>query len=54
MGLSGISTAWPTWCIAKDGVAVVHIFRFEGERIAELWDVGPPVPAENPNTVGMF
>src|SRR5438552_7615486 len=21
-------------------IAVVHIFRFEGDRIAELWDVG--------------
>jgi predicted SnoaL-like aldol condensation-catalyzing enzyme len=36
------------------GVAVVHIFRFEGDRIAELWDVGQPVPAENPNSDGMF
>jgi predicted SnoaL-like aldol condensation-catalyzing enzyme len=36
------------------GVAVVHIFRFEGDRIAELWDVGQPVPADNPNSDGMF
>src|SRR3954471_14093544 len=36
------------------GVAVVHIFRFEDNRIAELWDVGQPVPAENPNSDGMF
>ena len=36
------------------GVAVVHIFRFEGDRIAELWDVGQPVTAENPNRDGMF
>jgi predicted SnoaL-like aldol condensation-catalyzing enzyme/heme-degrading monooxygenase HmoA len=36
------------------GVAVVHIFRFEGERIAELWDVGEPIPADNPNSDGMF
>ena len=36
------------------GVAVVHIFRFEGDRIAELWDVGQKVPAENPNDHGMF
>jgi predicted SnoaL-like aldol condensation-catalyzing enzyme len=32
----------------------VHLFRFEGDRIAELWDVGQPVPAENPNRLGMF
>ena len=36
------------------GAAVVHIFRFEGDRIAELWDIGQEVPAESPNTDGMF
>ena len=36
------------------GFAVVHIFRFEGDRIAEFWDVIQPVPAENPNADGMF
>lgn len=36
------------------GAAVVHIFRFDGDRIAELWDVGQPIPADNPNTDGMF
>jgi predicted SnoaL-like aldol condensation-catalyzing enzyme len=36
------------------GAAVVHIFRFEGDRIAELWDVGQEVPAESVNTNGMF
>jgi predicted SnoaL-like aldol condensation-catalyzing enzyme len=36
------------------GFAVIHIFRFEGDRIAELWDVGQPVPEENPNSDGMF
>ena len=36
------------------GTAVVHILRFEGDRIAELWDVGQPVPAESPNADGMF
>ncbi len=30
-------------------VAVVHIFRFEGERIAELWDVGQVIPADAVN-----
>ena len=36
------------------GAALVHIFRFEGDRIAELWDVGQPVPAEMTNLNGMF
>jgi predicted SnoaL-like aldol condensation-catalyzing enzyme len=36
------------------GGAVVHIFRFEGERIAELWDVGQPVSADSINENGMF
>lgn len=35
-------------------VAVVHIFRFEGDRIAELWDIGQPVPVDSPNENGMF
>lgn len=36
------------------GAAMVHLFRFEGDRIAELWDIGQPVPAESPNPNGMF
>ena len=36
------------------GAAVVHIFRFENNRIVELWDLGQPVPAESPNQFGMF
>jgi len=36
------------------GAAVVHLFRFDGDRIAELWDVGQPVPAENVNADSMF
>lgn len=36
------------------GAALVHIFRFEGERIAELWDIGQPVPEQSPNENGMF
>ncbi len=34
--------------------AVVHIVRFEGDRIAELWDIAQQVPAESPNVNGMF
>jgi predicted SnoaL-like aldol condensation-catalyzing enzyme len=36
------------------GVAVVHIFRFSGDRIAELWDVAQEVPAAMANRSGMF
>ena len=36
------------------GAAVVHIFRFQGDRIAELWDLGQPVPEDSPNEHGMF
>ena len=36
------------------GGAVVHIFRFEGDRIAEFWDIGQSVPESNVNENGMF
>ena len=36
------------------GAAVVHIFRFEGNRIAEAWDVGQAVPEDSVNENGMF
>jgi predicted SnoaL-like aldol condensation-catalyzing enzyme len=35
-------------------VAVVHIFRFEERRIAEMWDIGQPEPGASPNQNGMF
>jgi predicted SnoaL-like aldol condensation-catalyzing enzyme len=35
-------------------ISVVHIFRFEGDLIAELWDVGQSAPADSPNKYGMF
>lgn len=40
----------------QDGsdIAVVHIFRFEDDRIVELWDVGQPAPKASPNENGMF
>src|SRR6266487_2197954 len=36
------------------GVALVHIFKFQGDRIVELWDLGQPVPENSPNENGMF
>ena len=35
-------------------IAVVHILRFEDERIAEMWDVGMEAPKDSPNENGMF
>lgn len=36
------------------GYALVHIFRFAGDRVVELWDMAEPVPANSPNENGMF
>lgn len=36
------------------GIAVVHIFRIENGKIAELWDVGQQVPTDGLNQDGMF
>ncbi len=40
--------------VANLDMSVVHIFRFEGDRIVELWDVAQPVPREVVNREGMF
>jgi len=32
----------------------VHIFRFKGGRIAELWDIGVQEPEDSPNQHGLF
>ena len=36
------------------GYAVMHIFRFDEGKIAELWDFGQEVPANMVNENGMF
>lgn len=36
------------------GAALVHIFRFKGDKVVELWDVAQPVPENSPNEHGMF
>nr|WP_314898107.1 nuclear transport factor 2 family protein [uncultured Flavobacterium sp.] len=36
------------------GAAVIHIFRFEADKIVELWDFGQGVPADTLNENGMF
>ena len=34
------------------GIAVVHLFRFDGDKIAELWDVAQVLPDDSPNENG--
>jgi predicted SnoaL-like aldol condensation-catalyzing enzyme len=43
-------------CLDPGGpqAAVVHIFRFENDRIAELRDVAAPVPDGSQNQNGAF
>ena len=36
------------------GGAVVHIFRFESGKIAELWDLGQEIAANSANENGVF
>lgn len=36
------------------GFAIVHFYRFAGEHIVEMWDLGQPVPEDSPNMNGMF
>lgn len=36
------------------GWAIVHIFRFEGNKIVELWDIAQQVPEDSPNEHGAF
>jgi predicted SnoaL-like aldol condensation-catalyzing enzyme len=38
----------------EPGYALVHIFRFEGDRIAELWDLAQAMPVDSVNDNGMF
>ncbi len=40
--------------VGDRGFGLVHIFRFEGDKVAELWDLAQEVPAESPNASGMF
>lgn len=35
-------------------IAVVHLFRFDGDRIAELWDIAQQAPENSANRNGMF
>jgi predicted SnoaL-like aldol condensation-catalyzing enzyme len=35
-------------------MAIVHIYRFEGDKIAEEWDLAQPLPDDSPNAYGLF
>ena len=35
-------------------IAVVHIFRFEGDKVVELWDLGQLIDKSSPNENGPF
>ena len=35
-------------------MAIVHIFRFEGDKIVEEWDLSPQIPGDAPNENGLF
>ena len=36
------------------GWAIVHIFRFQDEKIVELWDLAQSIPENSPNENGVF
>ncbi len=35
-------------------IAVVHIFKFEGDRVIEAWDLGQLLSKDSPNENGAF
>jgi predicted SnoaL-like aldol condensation-catalyzing enzyme len=42
--------------LARDGsnMRTVHLFRFEDDRVVELWDMGQELPVNSPNKDGAF
>jgi predicted SnoaL-like aldol condensation-catalyzing enzyme len=42
--------------VAKENMDIVvcHIFRFKGEKVVELWDVGQLIDKNSPNENGAF
>ncbi len=43
-----------TFAPGDRGYALAHFFRFDGDRIAELWDLAQEIPETSPNTNGPF
>ena len=40
--------------LGETGIAAVHLFRFRGDKIVEMWDCGQTVPADSPNKDRVF
>jgi len=38
----------------ETGMIVIHLFRFENNKIVELWDCGQAIPSESTNKEGAF
>ncbi len=38
----------------EPGMTVVHLFRFRGDKIVEMWDCGQALPPDSPNRDGAF
>jgi len=38
----------------EPSLAAVHLFRFRGDRIVEMWDCVQPLPADSQNKDGVF
>jgi predicted SnoaL-like aldol condensation-catalyzing enzyme len=36
----------------EPGMVVVHMFRFQGDKVVEMWDLGQAIPADLPNKDG--
>ena len=43
-----------TFAPADRGYALMHLFRFENGRVAELWDIAQEIPDHSPNSNGPF
>jgi len=39
---------------SEPDVAVVHIFKFDGDKVVELWDLGQLLSKDSPNENGAF
>ena len=35
-------------------LSAVHTFRFQGDKVVEMWDTAQPLPADSPNQDGAF
>lgn len=38
----------------ETGIVAIHLFRFQEDKIEELWDINQPIPADSPNQDGVF